>query len=181
MTATARTRLPVLMGRAWLLAGILAVVAGILGMHGMSGNHGAHMLGAAAPPSSVAAPVRVAHGGVAPVGVPPGTTTPGNMAPVRGHIHGGHAQAGHAQAGGSQAVNSGPDASAAACTGGGAGLGLTGAACTPSAKAASLVAPTPGSAGQPADAPIGSGLAALRSYTYLPAGPSPGDLSISRT
>lgn len=144
MTAATRRRPAGLIGRAGLLTGILAIVAGILGMHTLSGNHAAHTLGAAPPPSSVAVP-------------------------AGGHIHSGH---------------SAPDpsaASAVACTGSLDGLPQPGAGCTPLAKAGSLAAPEPGSTGQWADAQFSSGAAAPRSYDYLPDGPCPGDLSISRT
>lgn len=151
MTAVQSRQRAALLCRTALPALILAVIAGILGMHVITGNHAAHTLGAAAPPSSVAAP-------------------------AAGHSHGAQTHEGH-----SQAVLRGPDATADSCTSGIAGHEPAGAACTPLAKAGSLAAPPPGSTGQPADARIGSGVAALRSYTYLPAGPSPGDLSISRT
>ena len=151
MTAVLSRQRAALLCRTALPALILAVIAGILGMHVITGNHAAHTLGAAAAPSSVAAP-------------------------ATGHSHGGQTHDGHGPA-----VLSVPDATADSCTSGFAGHEPVGAACTPLAKAGSLAAPPPGSTGQPADARITSGLAALRSYTYLPTGPSPGDLSISRT
>ena len=169
MTASARRRLAVLVCRAGLLAGILAIVAGILGMHTLTGNHAAHMLGAAPPPSSAAAPA--------------------GTAPASGHSHGHPAHpATDAAASGADASAppasrsaAAPPSSAAACTGSLAGTELPGAACTPLAKAGSLAAPAPGSAGQLADADVSSRAAVPGSYTYLPEGPSPGELSISRT
>ncbi|HJW01130.1 MAG TPA: hypothetical protein VJ617_18740 [Arthrobacter sp.] len=156
MTASARRRLAALTGHATLLAGILAIVAGILGMHTLTGTHAGHTLGAAAPPSSAAAAVSTALAG--------------------GHSHGSSA---HTASG--AAVSGATEGPAASCTGSFAGADLPGAACTPLAKAGSLAAPAPGSAGHLADAAISSGAAALGLYTYLPDGPSPGDLSISRT
>ncbi|MEJ1193991.1 hypothetical protein [Pseudarthrobacter sp. CCNWLW207] len=159
MNVAARRRLATLMGRAVLLAGILAIVAGILGMHTLTGNHAAHTLGAGAPPSSV-------------------TATPGGQAHMT-HTHGGHSHSAP-----SRVVRGEPaayGASAVACSG---TLGSTespAVACTPLAKAGSLVAPEPGSAGQLADARVSSGVETMRFYPYLPDGPSPGDLSISRT
>ena len=155
MTASARRRLAVLVCRAGLLAGILAIVAGILGMHTLTGNHAAHMLGVATPPSSAAAPA--------------------GMAPAGGHSHG--YSASHTSAQSAAA----PPSSVAACSGSFAGTELPGAACTPLAKAGSLAAPEPGSAGQLAAADTSSRAAVPGSYAYLPQGPSPGDLSISRT
>jgi hypothetical protein len=143
--------------RAGLLAGILAIVAGILGMHTMTGNHAAHTLGAASPSSSAAAPV--------------------SMALASGHSHGHSAHSASDRSAGPD----GPAADAAACAGSFAATDLPGAACTPLAKAGSFAAPAPNSAGQLAEAHISSGVTALRFYSYLPAGPSPGDLSISRT
>lgn len=163
MNVAARRRLATLMGRAVLLAGILAIVAGILGMHTLTGNHAAHTLGAGAPPSSV-------------------TATPGGHGPSAHNGHGSGAHSGMVQ--GNRSVVRGEPAngaSAVACSG---TLGSTespAVACTPLAKAGSLVAPEPGSAGQLADARVSSGVGTMRFYPYLPDGPSPGDLSISRT
>jgi hypothetical protein len=53
--------------------------------------------------------------------------------------------------------------------------------CTPSAKTGSLAAPLPGTTvfgTAPATRVTG---ALLSGYSYLPGGPSPGELSISRT
>ena len=164
MNVAARRRLATLMGRAVLLAGILAIVAGILGMHTLTGNHAAHTLGAGAPPSYA-------------------TAAPGGM----GHsAHSGHGPSAHSgMVQGNRSVVRGEPAaygaSAVACSG---TLGSTespAAACTPLAKAGSLVAPEPGSVGQLADARVSSGVGTMRYYPYLPDGPSPGDLSISRT
>lgn len=161
MNVAARRRLATLMGRAVLLAGILAIVAGILGMHTLTGNHAAHTLGAGAPPS-YAAP------------------TPGGMG------HSAHSPGGHrgAMQGHRSVVQGQPGAyrpSAAACTGSRGSTESPATACTPLAKAGSLVAPEPGSVGQLADARVSSGVGTMRYYPYLPDGPSPGDLSISRT
>ncbi len=161
MNAAARRRLAALMGRAVLLAGILAIVAGILGMHALTGNHAAHTLGAGPPPSSAVA-------------------TPG------GHGHSVHSHSGHSGVvqGHSGVVQGEPgsdSAPAPAFTGSLGSPELPAAACTPLAKAGSLVAPDPGSVGQLADARGSPGAGSMRFYPYLPDGPSPGDLSISRT
>lgn len=164
MNVAARRRLATLMGRAVLLAGILAIVAGILGMHTLTGNHAAHTLGAGAPPSYA-------------------TAAPTGHGPSAHSGHGPSAHSGMVQ--GNRSVVRGEPAaygaSAVACSG---TLGSTespAVACTPLAKAGSLVAPEPGSAGQLADARVSSGVGTMRFYAYLPDGPSPGDLSISRT
>lgn len=161
MNAAARRRLAAPMGRAGLLAGILAIVAGILGMHVLTGNHAAHTLGAVAPPSYA-------------------TATPGGQAHMT-HAHGAHS--GMVQ-GNRSVVRGEPGAygaSAAACSGSLGSAELPAAGCTPLAKAGSLSAPEPGSVGQLAEARISSGVETMRFYPYLPDGPSPGDLSISRT
>lgn len=170
MNVAARRRLATLMGRAVLLAGILAIVAGILGMHTLTGNHAAHTLGAGAPPSyATAAPT--GHGPSAHSGHGPSA-------------HNGHGSGAHSHSAPSSVVRGEPaayGASAVACSG---TLGSTespAVACTPLAKAGSLVAPEPGSAGQLADARVSSGVGTMRFYACLPDGPSPGDLSISRT
>ncbi|WP_066293928.1 hypothetical protein [Arthrobacter sp. B6] len=166
MAAATRRRPAALIGRAGLLAGILAIVAGILGMHTLTGNHAAHPLGAAPPPSSVAAPAA------------------GHSGPdMSGHSHGGQSHRGQSPAA-PAAGHSGPDTSAVsavACTGSLDGVAQPGAGCTPLAKAGSLAAPEPSSTGQWADAHFSSGASAPRSYDYRPDGPCPGDLSISRT
>lgn len=159
MNAAARRRLAAPMGRAGLLAGILAIVAGILGMHVLTGNHAAHTLGAVAPPSYA-------------------TATPGGQAHMT-HAHGGHSHSAPSRV--VQHEHGAYGASAAACSG---SLGSTespAVACTPLAKAGSLSAPEPGSVGQLPDARVSSGVETMRFYPYLPDGPSPGDLSISRT
>lgn len=172
MNVAARRRLATLMGRAVLLAGILAIVAGILGMHTLTGNHAAHTLGAGAPPSSVTA---------APTGHGPSAHSGHGPSAHNGHGSGAHS--GMVQ-GNRNVVQHEPGAygaSAVACSG---SLGSTespAVACTPLAKAGSLSAPEPGSAGQLADARVRSGVGTMRFYPYLPDGPSPGDLSISRT
>jgi hypothetical protein len=54
-------------------------------------------------------------------------------------------------------------------------------ACVPSAAGTSLAAPPPGMAPSSIHTPDTRGDGNLRAYSYLPASPSPGDLSISRT
>ena len=53
---------PSLLCRAWLLAGILAVIAGLLGMHVLTAGHASHGPGAPSGPGAVAPADHVAVG-----------------------------------------------------------------------------------------------------------------------
>ena len=151
-------RTAALLFRTALLAGILAVIAGIFGMHVMTGNHAAHShqsLGTASAPAAA---------------VPTGHRSHTTPAPAADHAK-------------HQAlVPPAADASAqCSCSGSCSGMQAMGAACTPSAKTASFTAPPPGDSGLAVDTGAGFSLAAPATYSYLPGSPSPGDLSISRT
>jgi hypothetical protein len=155
VTATVPGRRMPFLRHAVLLAGILAIIAGILGMHVMSGSHS--MPTAASGAEAVMLQVQ---------------------GPAAGHS--GHA-AGTAVPGASEAMGA---AAVPGCgcadPDGCATMSAMGTVCTPSLGNASLAAPAPGTTPLAA-LDVGAATAATNSYSYLPGSPSPGELSISRT
>ena len=138
--------------RAWLLTGILAVIAGIFGMHVMTASHAAH-----------------ASAGHAVVG----HTEPGYAA---GHATVGHADPGH-PAGHTAVAHSMPaESCGAACP----SVHESGASCTPSATTGSLTVLPPSGTADFYPGPAAVRLQAS-DYSYIPPGPTPCELSISRT
>ncbi|WP_026537027.1 hypothetical protein [Arthrobacter sp. 9MFCol3.1] len=162
--------------RGFLLVGLLAVVAGFLGMHIMTGMHGAHATTAVTSSTEPAGPssrpeTNLASDPAAPA-LHAGTTAHDSMAPAA------TATAGPEPAGNTKAAT--PSASCvcqSSCT----DPASMHSACVPSAAVTSLAAPPPGMAPASMHNPDTHGDAAVRAYSYLPASPSPGDLSISRT
>ena len=163
--------------RGFLLVGLLAIVAGFLGMHIMTGMHAGHAMTAVtsstepAGKSSRTATSLASH----PASHAPhaGTTAHDTMAP-----------AATATAGPGPAGNNSSAAPSASCTCQSSCTDPASmhSACVPSAAVSSLAAPPPGMAPASMHNPdTHRDAAAVRAYSYLPASPSPGDLSISRT
>lgn len=157
---------PSLLCRAWLLAGILAVIAGLLGMHVLTAGHASHGSGSHGLDSHSP----VTHSPLSPSGGAP--SGPGAVAPA-GHVAVGHSARGdHAD---------GVAMAAAATCGSPCPLAREpGAQCIPSAPSAPQT-------GHPPQATL-AGLPPLRTvtgpgsaYGYLPPSPTPCELSISRT
>lgn len=152
MTMQVRTLRAVFL-RAWLFTGILAVIAGIFGMHVMSTGHSAH--------------ASARHAAV-------GHTEPGH--PAVGHSDPGHADPGH-PAGHAAVGHSLPaESCGAACP----SVHESGASCTPSATAGSLTVLPPSGTAAVHPGPAAVHLQAS-DYSYIPPGPTPCELSISRT
>lgn len=170
--------------RAALLVGLLAVIAGFLGMHILAASHGLH--GQAAP------------AGLIQTSAEPHAAGQASSEQTTGHPagHSSHGAAGiFPQAHGSPtAVQAAPEVTPAAATVGGSQVPPSCACqggcaetpsvhigCTPSPAGASLSAPQPGTT--PAQAPPWSAERAdhRSGYAYLPGTPTPRDLSISRT
>ncbi|MFJ5699180.1 hypothetical protein [Arthrobacter sp. NPDC093139] len=147
--------------RTGLLVGILAVLAGILGMHVITGSHGMH-----SPAALTAAHAATDHAGSTAVGAHAAHGTPGTSS-------------GHHSSGGHNA--DGVSAEECACSGNCAGMHSMTVSCTPSGKTGSLTVPVPGTAVFGAVSNAGVHAALPGSYPYLPGSPSPGELSISRT
>ena len=162
--------------RGFLLVGLLAVVAGFLGMHIMTGMHGAHAMtavtssaeaaGSSSRPETNLAPHPAAHA------LQERTMGHDSLAPRPA------TPAGPDLTAGSRAA---APAVSCICQSNCADAASMHSACVPSAAMTSLAAPPPGMAPASMHNPDTHGDAAVRAYCCLPASPSPGDLSISRT
>lgn len=158
MSATDHRRAAAFLHRAGLVAAVLAIMAGIFGMHVLTATHVMHSLAsatAAAEPRAMA----VSHDHAGPA------------EPGRVSDHSARAEQNLAEAVLEHCAESGDCTSMHAMT----------VACTPSAKTASMAAPPPGTlvlAISNNTAPAG---AVTGQWSYVPGSPSPCDLSISRT
>ncbi|MBD1538897.1 hypothetical protein HC749_12035 [Arthrobacter sp. S13_S34] len=148
--------------RAGLLAVVMAVVAGIFGMHVMTADHSSH---------AAHADVALAAGDSA-VGHTPGGHSAAEHTAV-GHSHAGHA------ATLTDAVGAAFTASAS-CSAGCPDVREEGASCTPLAKTGSLAAVPPPASPTALLAPV-FGTHGAAGYSFVPPSPTPCDLSISRT
>lgn len=149
--------------RAGLLAGVLAVIAGILFMHVLVGTHSMHSVGAAG--TSATTTVGLVPSGSAGAGGHLDHPAPGVSHPhLASGVHGvGPADHCSCSVNCSTALH-----------------GMT-ASCTPSVKTGSLSAPVPGTAFSGVIPNPGSADSLPGHWSYLAGGPSPGELSISRT
>ena len=156
MTAISSCRATAFLRRVALLAGLLAIVAGILGMHIMTGTH--------AMPSSAAAHDTGAMHAMQGASDYSGHVTVITEVPA-------------ASAAQSLTHPPGPSCGdAGGCT----MMSAMDGSCIPSPGSTTLAAPLPGTTTLPA----GGGTNAATSsggYAYLPGSPSPGQLSVSRT
>ena len=146
--------------RAALLSAILAVVAGLLGMHVLAGAH-------------------ASHASIWPSGSGTDAASTASDHTASGHPVSGHADSGHS---GPAALHQTPEpTSSCVCAGDCGDQHAAHATCTPAPSGASLSAPPPGTAAltdQPRSTPATD---QERPYSYLPATPTPSELSISRT
>ncbi|MET3949216.1 hypothetical protein [Arthrobacter sp. UYEF36] len=157
MTAPAHTAAIAFLRFAGLLTAVLALIAGILGMHVMTATHAMHSPAAAAATISAAhqdSP-RAGHAGEHPAGPSPEMPAAQDEAVARTV----------------QCTDSNHCTSRQSMT----------ASCTPSAKTGSLAAPLPGTGviARHTNPGMQSTMGAL--WSYLPGSPSPGRLCISRT
>ncbi|MCZ9880190.1 hypothetical protein [Arthrobacter sp. B2a2-09] len=156
MTATTSGTISSFLRWAGLVLGMLAIIAGILGMHVMTGSHTMHAAaaagaGAGAGMAHTAEPGDAGHSHLGAPGAVPAAATPGNTDTA-------------------SCPDPGPCPSAASM----------GGVCIPAPGPAPLAAPPPGSA--PFALQPGPGLSVtFGGYPYRPGSPSPGELSISRT
>lgn len=158
MTATPRSRVRAFLRRGSVLAAVMAVLAGILGMHVLTGDHSAHSL------PTIAATVAASGQG---------------ELPVDGHA--GHHTLVAASIQEASAAGSMGGACAEQYSGGCPGMEAVTVSCVPSPGSGSLAAPLPGTAVFDAVPQAWMAGALRRVYPYLRSGPSPGELSISRT
>lgn len=158
MTAPAHAPAIAFLRRVGLFTAVLALIAGIFGMHVMTGTHAMHS------PATATASVSAPHG-ASPAGHTAEHLSGPSIAP---DVHAAQDEAGARTV---QCTDSGNCTSMQSMT----------AACTPSAKTGSLAAPLPGSG-----IIVRNTTAAMPStigvrWSYLPGSPSPGELCISRT
>jgi hypothetical protein len=149
--------------RTSLLAALLAIVAGLLGMHVLAGSHGVHGTAVAAPASNSE--------------VGEARTTAAATAHSDHTAPGGHVS--HASAPGAEDTAAQPPS--CSCQGSCGEVSAAHASCVPAPGGASLTAPPPGTVPVAVPDLNASRLQAVAAYAYLPGSPSPGDLSISRT
>ncbi len=154
-TAFARQALAILRCTVFL-TGVLGIIAGILGMHIMAEDHAL----SSAPNGHHATASQTSH-----------------AMPAQ------HSQ--HAEAHGPSITNPGQNLTQtvkASCSApcGCATMSAMGGACVPSPGTTVLLAPSPGDAALPFGSANGLATPPSR-YPYIPLGPSPGQLSISRT
>ena len=158
MTAPARAPAIALLRRAGLFTAVLALIAGIFGMHVMTATHAIHSQATAAATVS-------AHHASSPTGHagehPPAPSSAPEMPAAQDH-----AGARTVQCTDSNHCNS---------------TQSTTAACTPSTKKGSLAAPLPGTGIIDRNANAGTQSTISTPWSYLPGSPSPGELCISRT
>jgi hypothetical protein len=165
MTARPHGSVAAFLHRAGLFAAVLAIMAGIFGMHVMTGTHSMHSPDAAIATTATAAAAGMVHSG------PSGHTghqTPGPSSDSP--VSGGQDAAG-------TAVEQCPDTGSCSCP---SMQAMTGA-CIPSANTGSLTAPLPGTAVLAVNNNPGTLLVGAGRWSYLPGSPSPGELCISRT
>lgn len=161
MTASHRNAASAFLHRAGLLAGLLAIIAGVFGMHILTGTHAVH-----APASAAAAGTATVHT---------------ESAAADGHAEHGVADASpaHLSSGGHAAPSGFVEQ--CSCSDSCAGMPTMTVSCTPLGKTGSLSVPLPGTAVFGVISNARAPGAVPGSYSYLPGSPSPGELSISRT
>ena len=177
MSAATAARPVGLLRYALVLAGLLAVVLGLLGMHVLGGSHGMHAPAASAPATSGPA----ATGPEA--GRPAGHGT--HDATVRGSVQVpdaiGEARAALSLTPSSATIGGTEVPPPCVCQDGCAEKQAVHAGCTPSPAGASLSAPQPGSTFLDGESWTAARADLPPGYAYLPGTPTPRDLSISRT
>lgn len=158
MTAPAPASAMAFLRRAGLFATVLALIAGIFGMHVMTATHAMHSpAAAAATVSAHHGSSRAGHTGEHPPGPFSGPEMP----------------AAQVEAG----ARTAPCPDSDNC----ASMHSMTAACTPSAKTGSLAAPLPGAGITARNTNAGTPGSISARWSHLPSSPSPGELCISRT
>ncbi|WP_427006963.1 hypothetical protein [Pseudarthrobacter sp. H2] len=166
MTASHRNFTAAFLRRAGLLVGLLAVMAGIFGMHVMTGTHSMHS------PAAVPATTPEIHAGSA--------ATDGHAVHQASGTSGAHPAA-ELRVAADINDTAGTTAQMCSCPDSGTGMHAMSASCTPSVKTGSLSAPLPGTTVFGIISHARAAGTVPRHYCHLPDGPSPGELSISRT
>jgi hypothetical protein len=161
--AASRTMTGSALRTAALLVTVLGLIAGILGMHVMTGTHSAH----ATMVSSAM------------------TATPGDDPAAAGKDDAGHAAHLTSSRTGAAApvggVSTGAFPAQCSCSGNCTSGQSMNVSCVPSLASGGLSAPTPAETLSLTAPSQASNILALSIWSYRPGGPSPGELSISRT
>jgi hypothetical protein len=161
-----------LLQRGALAAAVLAIIAGLFGMHVMTGNHAAHGQHAAA--------VQVSDGHAQAVHA--NVLDAGAEHAAAGHLHAVHPDAVHTKGAVHTKSALHPDAAGAtSCAGWCHRVQETGAACVPSAKAGALTVFPPHESSLDVAAAPGTRTGPAVAYAHTPPSPTPCELSISRT
>ena len=148
--------------RAGLVAAVLAVMAGILGMHVITADHSSHAAGPAVAGSVAGSTAAAAAGGHSDHSRHPGDTAGSQAEPAI------------------QAAEHAPLTAADACGSACPGIQESGASCIPLATTGSLaVFPPNGAAGGEPNLAVHA--RHVRAYSFTPSSPTPCELSISRT
>ena len=157
MTTSVQDRGIQFLRRAGLLAGLLAIIAGVLGMHILTGSHNMAMAGPMPAMEAVQEAVEQ---------------------PATGH--GGHRTATTAAASLTAPADPAPASAASGCTAANpcADMSTMGGSCIPSPGTGAPAVPPPTSSLTATDWPLPAPAAR---YSYLPESLSPGELCISRT
>lgn len=166
MTMPDRVSAPALLRRVGLLIGLLAVIAGIFGMHVMTGTHSGHS------PAAVPGSAPAAQAGSAATGSH--GRHPGSHPSSAGHA------AGPAETAGIRDTAGTPE-QGHSCFDNGTGVYAMTGSCLPSVKTGSLSAPSPDAAGFGFISPATAAGAVRGDRPHHPGTPSPGELSICRT
>lgn len=164
---------------AGLLAAVLAVVAGFIGMHVLTGSHAAHAA-AGVPVSATAQAAATMPGSAHALAGHGGTELRPAHEPQHDHAAALPAHADYSadhRHGAVGAVGAVSDTCFGDCS---AAPGM-GANCVPSPKHADWEAAPPGTAANAVDHHGALSDVRVHGYPYLPGSPSPGELSISRT
>ncbi len=159
MTGPANATAIAFLRRAGLFAAVLALIAGIFGMHVMTATHAMHFAATAA--STVGAHHESSPAGHTGEHVPGPASSAPDMPGVEDDA-------------GSRTVRCTDSGS---CT----SMQAMSASCTPSAKTGSLAAPLPGTGIIARNTTTGAFATTSARWSYLPGSPSPGELCISRT
>lgn len=166
MTAAYRNPTAAFLRRAGLLVGLLAIIAGIFGMHVMTGTHSGHSAAAVTtataegPTGSAAADGHHVHPESGTTSAQPATGVR-NAAKIRD--------------------TAGTPAQMCSCADCGTAVQAMAGSCIPSVKTVSLASLSPGCTVFGVLPPTGAAGTVRGDWSHVPGTPSPGELSISRT
>jgi hypothetical protein len=156
MTTSHRNLTAAFLRRTGLLVGLLAIIAGIFGMHVMTGAHSMHS------PAAV-------------------TATTSGVHAADGHVV--HQESGTSRARPAADIRdaAGTPAQMCSCSDCGTGMHAMTGSCIPSVKKGTLAAPSPATTVFGVIPKAGATGTFRGDWSYLAGTPSPGELSISRT